>query len=189
MCIRDSNGCDAVVSQSIKVLPAPFVTTTPTQTVFTGNTALLQTVITGAYNNIAWSPIATLDFPTIASPVASPLTNTIYIINVYNNDGCSATDTAEVRVVSNIKIPNAFSPNGDGVNDCWEIKDLIGVKKVTVYIFDRNGQKVYDYTGNKISWDGMYANSPAPIGTYYYLVKLYDDAKAETYTGWVLLIR
>ncbi len=186
---KANNGCDATASQSIKVLSAPFVTTTPTQTIFTGNTALLQTVITGTYNNIAWSPTSTLDFPTKASPVASPLTNTVYVINVYNIDGCTATDTAEVRVVSNIKIPNAFSPNGDGINDSWEIKDLIGVKKVTVYIFDRNGQKVYDYTGNKISWDGMYANSPAPIGTYYYLVKLYDDSKAETYTGWVLLIR
>ena len=184
-----NDGCDATASQPIKVLPAPFVTTTPTQTVFTGNTALLQTVITGAYNNIAWSPITTLNYPNIVSPIASPLYNTIYIINVYNDDGCEATDTAEVRVVNNIKIPNSFSPNGDGINDFWEIKDLNGINKVTVYIFDRNGQKVYNYTGNKISWDGKYAGTPAPIGTYYYLVKLFDDVRSENYSGWILLIR
>ena len=183
------DGCVSSASQLLTVLPAPFVTTTPSQTIFAGSSVTLFTTITGVYNSILWTPASSLDFSNIASPIATPFVNTSYVINVYNNDGCSATDTAEVKVILNIKIPNAFSPNGDGKNDFWEIKDLNGIKKVTVFVFDRNGQKVYDYTGNTISWDGKFNNQPAPIGTYYYVVKLYDDAKAETYSGWILLMR
>ena len=184
-----TDGCADSVYQTVIVSPAPFVTTTPTQTIFAGNNVTLKTVITGSYNTILWSPSFTLNNATIPSPVASPLVNTTYTINVYNNDGCTATDTALVKVVNNIKIPNAFSPNGDGINDLWEIKDLNGISSVTVFIFDRNGQKVYDYTGNNIAWDGKYGGQQAPIGTYYYIVKVNDESRTQTYSGWILLIR
>jgi len=184
-----SDGCNDTASQPITIIPAPFVSTTHSQTIFAGSSTVLQTVITGSYNTVLWSPSNTLDNTTLVSPLATPFSDTYYIIKVYNNDGCNATDTAEVKVVNNVKIPNAFSPNGDGVNDFWEIKDLNGINKVTVFIFDRNGQKVFDYTGNQIKWDGKYGGTPAPVGTYYYIVKLYDEAKTETYSGWILLIR
>ena len=184
-----TDGCNDSAIQTIIVSPAPFVTTTASQTIFSGSSAILLTTISGAYNTILWTPSSSLNNPAIESPEASPLVNTYYIINVLNNDGCSASDTALVKVVNNIKIPNAFSPNGDGINDYWEIKDLNGINSVTVYIFDRNGQKVYDYSGSNIAWDGKYGGQPVPVGTYYYIVKLNDELRSQTYSGWILLMR
>ena len=184
-----ANGCKASQQQSIAVIPAPFVTTIPEQNIFLGNSAELQTSVTGVYNSILWSPSFSLNDATIASPVATPTTTTTYIINVFNNNGCTAKDTAIIKVLLNIKIPNAFTPNGDGKNDNWEIKDLDGINNVAASVFDRNGQKVYTSVGNKIVWDGKYNGQPVPEGTYYYIVIINDEVRKQTLTGWIYLLK
>jgi gliding motility-associated-like protein len=73
---------------------------------------------------------------------------------------------------SAIIIPNTFTPNGDGVNDTWDIKYLDTYATCSVDIFTRWGQKVYSSTGYPIPWDGTYRGAALPTGTYYYIINL-----------------
>lgn len=74
-----------------------------------------------------------------------------------------------IKVLKAPTVPNAFSPNGDGVNDTWVIKYLESYPGATVDVFDRNGQKVFHAAGT-VQWDGTFNGKPLPVGTYYYIV-------------------
>jgi gliding motility-associated-like protein len=71
-----------------------------------------------------------------------------------------------------LNIPNAFSPNGDGVNDTWVINGLIKYSSVTVSVFNRWGNKVFYSTGAYTPWDGAVNGIPVSSGTYYAIVEL-----------------
>lgn len=71
-----------------------------------------------------------------------------------------------------LKMPNAFSPNGDGINDIYKPKD--GYQSITefhAYIFNRWGQKLYEWTDPSTGWDGTYKGKPVKDGVYFCLVK------------------
>lgn len=98
---------------------------------------------------------------------------TYSVILIATSGICS--DTASmVIIVDNgfsIEIPNVFTPNNDGVNDLFTIKST-GVKELTLEIFNRWGQKMYEFSGTKAAWDGVTGNgNDAPSGTYFYLIK------------------
>ncbi len=82
---------------------------------------------------------------------------------------------ATIRVTistSLLEMPNAFSPNGDGINDIYKAKD--NHKSITAfhaYIFNRWGQKLYEWTDIDGGWDGTYHGSPVKAGVYFVLVK------------------
>ncbi len=76
-----------------------------------------------------------------------------------------------------IVIPNAFTPNGDGVNDIWDIQALQGYPQCTVNIFNRYGAMVYSSIGYPKAWDGTYGGSALPVGTYYYIIDLKNGRK------------
>jgi gliding motility-associated-like protein len=85
------------------------------------------------------------------------------------------SDTASIVIVVTdgftIEIPNVFTPNGDNVNDVFTISSS-GVKEITLQIFNRWGQLMYDFNGAKAGWDGITNNgSEASAGTYFYFVK------------------
>jgi gliding motility-associated-like protein len=82
-------------------------------------------------------------------------------------------------------IPNAFSPNGDGINDKWEIAGLRSIPDCRVEIFDRWGQSIYNSKGYATPWDGSWKGKPIPVATYYYIIK----TVTRNYHGWVTLVR
>jgi gliding motility-associated-like protein len=95
------------------------------------------------------------------------------------NTGCLTTNEviSNVLPVNVIKIervipPNAFSPNGDGVNDTWNIDELRVFPKSVVTVFSRNGLEVFRSNGSKTSWDGFYKGQACPTGVYFYLIDL-----------------
>jgi gliding motility-associated-like protein len=71
-----------------------------------------------------------------------------------------------------VKIPNAFSPNGDGINDTWIITNLVDYQNNTVEIFNRYGQRVFYSLGYAVPWNGTYNGNPVPTGVYYYIIDL-----------------
>lgn len=89
-----------------------------------------------------------------------------------------------------INIPNAFSPNGDGVNDIWDITSLSAYKKVEVAVYDRYGRKVFESLGNIKPWNGQFSNSGAlvPTGTYYYIINT-NDVAHKIVTGTVTILK
>lgn len=82
-----------------------------------------------------------------------------------------ATITVSIST-SILEMPNAFSPNGDGVNDIYKAKDTHkSIVSFKAYIFNRWGQKLYEWSDIDGGWDGTYHGSPVKAGVYYVLVK------------------
>ncbi len=104
------------------------------------------------------------------------------------------SDTAYTVIVLqdslNLIIPNVFTPNGDGTNDFFTIRSA-GVKEISLQIFNRWGEKMYEFTGPKASWDGVGSNgTKVADGTYFYFVKAYGyDTKEIEQHGTVNLFR
>ncbi|GAA4323296.1 hypothetical protein GCM10023149_24150 [Mucilaginibacter gynuensis] len=87
-----------------------------------------------------------------------------------------------------IKIPNTFTPNGDGVNDTWKITSLASEhSNCQLNIYNRYGTLVYASRGYANEWDGTYNNTAVPAGTYYYLIDLKNNK--PFITGYVMIIR
>ncbi len=189
-----TNGCVSI--DSVVIIPdvladASFSATpssgTPPLTVnFTNNS-------TGSVNYI-WnlgdgtSTIITNPFNIYNATGSYPVT-----LYAYNGNGCvdSMTITIEVTGISALVIPNVFTPNGDNNNDIFmpTIADWIKTFKAEVY--DRWGLKMYDWSNENTGWNGQSKNgSPAPDGTYYYIISAQGaDNKEYKFTGYVQLIR
>ncbi|MGZ3833321.1 MAG: T9SS type B sorting domain-containing protein [Mucilaginibacter sp.] len=76
-----------------------------------------------------------------------------------------------------IVIPNAFTPNGDGVNDIWNIQALVDYPQCTVRVYNRYGNLVYQSKGYSKPWDGTANGSEVPVGTYYYIINPENGSK------------
>ena len=73
---------------------------------------------------------------------------------------------------SHLEMPNAFSPNGDGINDLYKAKsNHKSIVEFHAYIFNRYGQKLYDWTDINGGWDGTSHGSPVKDGVYFVYVK------------------
>ncbi len=82
-----------------------------------------------------------------------------------------AADSTATGDESSLIMPNAFSPNGDGQNDIYQAKSYSNLESFHAYIFNRWGQKLYDWTDPAEGWDGNYNGREAKEGVYYVLVK------------------
>lgn len=92
--------------------------------------------------------------------------------------GCSAQDDVlvedeeqEVLSVSKLSFPNAFSPNGDGKNDKFIVKECQNIGEFHAYIFNRWGQKLFEWTDSADGWDGTHNGTPVKEGVYFLLCK------------------
>lgn len=86
-------------------------------------------------------------------------------------DGCLDTAYKPINVVEGLIVPNVFTPNGDGFNDVFKIRNS-NVGEFTFRVFNRWGTQIYETTAPEISWDGKTtAGSAAQAGTYFYTLK------------------
>jgi gliding motility-associated-like protein len=92
-----------------------------------------------------------------------------------------------VKLLKEVKVPNAFSPNNDGINDKWEIQYLESYPGCTIDVFNRYGQTVFHSTGYNKPWDGTYNGTPLPVATYYWVINPKNGRQAIT--GSVTIIR
>jgi gliding motility-associated-like protein len=91
-------------------------------------------------------------------------------------DGCLDTAYKAIDVIEGLIVPNVFTPNGDGYNDVFKIRNS-AVSEFTFRVFNRWGTQIYETTAPEIAWDGKTtAGSAAPAGTYFYTL----DAKLES---------
>ena len=138
--------------------------------------------------NVVWTPNISLDNANTMNPVATPEETITYIASSGIEGGCLVKDTVEVIVDDKIKINDAFSPNGDGVNDKWEIGILQDYPNAKVQIFNRWGQLLYESQPYD-AWDGTYKGKDMPLGTYYYIIDLNDGGSTQTLSGAITIIR
>lgn len=105
-----------------------------------------------------------------------------YMVYVRTKSGCIIGQ----KPFSIFNIPNAISPNGDGINDKWKIAGLENYTGSEIHVFDRKGVLVFKQIINKkpLEWDGKINGSPIPTGNYWYSIKVSDG---RNYTGWLLI--
>ena len=141
----------------------------------------------GTYTYL-WSPATALNDPSLLQPTVTPLIEQIYLLTVKSLTGnCVGSDTTRVIILKEIKIPNAFSPNDDGINDRWQIFGLSSYINAEVKVFDRYGRIVYQSNGYNNPWDATRNGSPIPAGVYYYIIDKGD--KSAVISGSVMVIR
>lgn len=111
------------------------------------------------------------------------LSGTYTVALIVSSGLCVDTAYAVIIVEDglNLEIPNVFTPNGDGSNDLFTIKSS-GVKSIDLQIFNRWGEKLYEFSGDKAAWDGkVQSGALVPAGTYFYFVKAtgFDQKEIE----------
>lgn len=102
-----------------------------------------------------------------------PLETTCYILKGTNAYGCVNTDTVCVYITKdwNVYVPNAFSPNGDGINDVFSPYGY-ALKEIKMRIFNRWGQEIFVSNDSQLGWDGKYKGEVCETGVYVYLIEV-----------------
>jgi gliding motility-associated-like protein len=181
------NGCTYSTSQQVTVNPVPTVSLVPELVFLEGGQLTIPATATGDSLSYQWAPSTGLNHDNVLNPIASPANNTTYTLTVTNGHGCPVSAQVLVSVLKLPVIPNTFTPNGDGINDTWDIKYLDEYTNCTINIFDRYGQKVYTSNGYGTPWDGKYRGIDLPAGTYYYIISPGNGRKVLS--GSVTIIR
>ncbi len=182
--------CDTLLTISIMGLPLPEVITEPVDTLIAyGDTIQLQA--SGAVYYL-WEPELWLSDVTIAHPLAWPRRQARFRVIGRNEYGCYDTAFVNVRIDYTMPdlVPNAFSPNGDGLNDVFRVAGL-SYQKVTFFqVYNRYGQALYQSDNENPAWDGTFKGQPCDAGTYYYHIGLsYPDGSVKVLKGDLLLLR
>ncbi len=184
-----ATGCTYATSFQITVNPTPAVSLPANYTMLEGGQTTLTSTATVSAGTITykWTPSAGLSQDSIANPVATPTDNTTYTLTVTSDKGCTASAQVFVKVLKAPVVPNTFTPNGDGINDTWDIQYLNSYPNCKVEIINRYGERVYFSNGYPVPWDGRYKGADLPVGTYYYIITPGSGRKAIS--GYVAIIR
>lgn len=184
------NGCvGSVSSYTITVAPEVSADAGVDASLIVGASVTLGGSPTGtAGSTYVWSPSADFTDATYANPIAKPATTTLYSV-IVTSGGCSATDSVLITVIPSFTPYGGLTPNGDGVNDIWDIDFLDFYPNNVVEIYNRWGELVFRSPGYTEKWDGRYKGKDLPVGTYYYIITLNDPKFPDAYTGPVTIMR
>ena len=180
----------------VTVNPLPVIIAGQSVSISPGQSITLNPIVTGNAATYSWSPFIGLSDTTIKNPVANPSVSTFYKLEVTTIEGCKSNEIIEVKVFTQINIPNAFTPNGDGRNDIFYIlggREGCQIKDFS--IFNRWGEKVFQVhkvlpNDPGFGWNGDYNGVKSLPGAYIYAVTLtLADGSIEAYKGTVMLIR
>jgi len=152
-----------------------------------GESTQLNVVGGDPNSSYQWSPIDYLDDPLIQDPVSFPEQTTTYTVTG-TVGGCEVTDVVTIIVGPPITVFNAFSPNGDGINDVWTLDGIEKFENCKVKVYDRWGQNMFKSVGYTRPWDGTNNGKKLPMGTYYYVIELNStEVNIEPLTGAVAI--
>jgi gliding motility-associated-like protein len=195
----DSSHCftDTAVTE-LRIAELPTVKTGNDLTTFAGSPVTLTATTSADVTGWSWQPETFLSCTNCTSPVSTPQTNITYVVQVNNEYGCVAKDSLQVNVLckqSLIQIPSAFTPNGDGINERFNIKGN-GIKQINRFaVFNRDGQMLFERTNmsaydENAGWDGTFGGKAMAPGTYVYIAEIVcSTGEVYHYKGTVVLIR
>ncbi len=155
---------------TLNLTPPPTVNAGKTIFVLKGHTATLSPTVSDPDVTYSWSPDIDISSTTVEDPTITGGVDRTYTLTVTDSRGCVSSASVNVVVSPEIIIPNTFTPNGDGINDLWNIQGLTAYQQATVDVFDRNGQKIFHSVGYGTAWDGTYKGQQVPYGVYYYII-------------------
>lgn len=186
--VTNQFNCKDTAYSKVNVIKLPVANAGPDKVTIEGRPVQLQGTATGDNIVFSWLPPLYMDDPSILTPKVSPPSDYEYYLSVVSNEGCGVDiDTVFVKVYKKIGVPNAFTPNNDGINDRWNVPALKAFTDVEVKVFNRFGKMVYHATNDYNGWDGSYNGIEQPSGTYVYLIDIKE--LPLRLTGTVTLLR
>ncbi|MBL0183580.1 MAG: gliding motility-associated C-terminal domain-containing protein [Chitinophagaceae bacterium] len=189
--VTDNYGCNFSVSDSMWVYMMPPLV------VFAGNDTNAikgrpHQLLASGGSNYVWSPAGPLNNPFIANPLATLYYDTYFTVTVTDAIGCTDDDDVFIKVYEgpNYYVPNAFSPNGDGLNDIFR-PIPVGIQSTTYFrVFDRFGSLMFETNKWMDGWDGMHKGKKASSGTYVWMIKGMDkNGRVVEMQGTVILLQ
>lgn len=190
----DSTTCNGVdtTSDTITVFGAPTAgfTFSPTEPV--QNTATVFTNTSSGATGYLWNFGDGSTDTTVDPSHIFPKTGSFTVcLDAINQAGCldSVCQPVSAIIIPLFDVPNAFSPNGDGINDIFKAQGF-GISKFDMRIYNRWGQMVFESNNIDLGWDGKFKGAPQPVDVYAYVVNLtFSDGTSATRTGSVTLLR
>jgi gliding motility-associated-like protein len=194
--VTDANGCTIAASFSIAYdyVLSVNVTASGSDTILKGESVTLNAVSNGSGVDFSWTSSSGLDCSTCASPVATPLETTTYMVVATSLTGCTAADSVLIVVIEreNVFSPGGFTPNGDGINDEFALNGAISdIETFYVVVYDRWGEKLFDSYDPDFRWNGIFKGKELNPGVYVYHMKykLKNIGRFYERKGSVTLIR
>jgi gliding motility-associated-like protein len=187
--VTNPGGCADEDTLLVTVNKKPVANAGPDKTILEGQSVRLNGITdTTAGFNFSWLPPQFVDDIFILRPQVNPPADFRYTLSVSSTNGCgTATDEVFVRVFKKITVPNTFTPNGDGINDVWEIEGLSTYPESVMEVYNRYGQRVFNSRGYTRPWDGKLNGKALPVGTYYYIINRNKDLPLSA--GSITIIR
>jgi gliding motility-associated-like protein len=183
------NGCSNTDVVVVDVNPLPNIVANPTLFVYKGQCGQLTASGGVSYQ---WTPPTFLDDPFSDKPMACPDDTMVYYVTGVDQNGCVNTDSTIIYVIGIpiAKIPTAFTPNGDGVNDDFRIEVYENFNMHRMAIYNRWGDLIFETADIINGWDGTGFGRNQPIGTYVYTIEGADEKGMAIWRqGQVTLIR
>jgi len=187
-----NSGCIGSAVALVKVNSKPAATISPSVSITMGSNTSL---VAGGGVSYNWTPSAGLSCNDCPDPVAGPQIKTDYCVEVTSSEGCRniacttvAVENKEIKC-GNVFVPTAFSPNNDGVND---VACVFGscITKMRFVIFDRWGEKVFESSSVKETWDGNFRGEPMNTAVFvYYLKATLANGEEVSQKGNITLVR
>jgi gliding motility-associated-like protein len=187
-----SGACVATAVLTVVNVPLAIVDAGPVRSISTGDSIrLLATIAPSGTYTYSWSPGLTLNDSTILQPMAKPAATTLYTLTATNSLGCISRDTVSVLVFGDCIEPrNAFTPNGDGINDTWRVTEGGCTTRIEAQVYNRYGGLVFDSRDYRNDWNGQYKNLPVADGTYYFQLRYFlTDGRIVFRRGNVTVVR
>lgn len=135
----------------------------------------------------SWTPAVGVNNTRIPNPIVKPQETTTYVLEAIGQNRCHAFDSVIVTVHYDLVIPNTFTPNNDGTNDTWHIRNIEFHSDSKLEIFNRWGTKLYEKTGYQNDWDGTYKGQRLPVDTYFYVIR--SQGFARPYKGSITILK
>ncbi len=187
--VTNNEGCVSdIFTDKVIVYLQPLIDAGPSFTVTQGTLVQFRpSANDSSVLTFRWEPAMDFTDPTVLRPAIIAMHDGIYTLTATGQGNCSASDEMSIKVLKPVNVPNAFSPNGDGINDTWTIPNLADYPGATVDVYNRYGQRVYSSNGYNVAWNGTWNGRMLPLATYYYVIKLQNGF--APLTGHVTILR
>jgi len=185
----DAQGCASRDTVHIRVHPAPVISAGPDKAGVVGTSVSLSGSGAAVYQ---WSPESFLSGAGSAQPQAVVIDTMVFTLVGTDANGCVDTDEMTLFALPDQRfvVPNAFTPDGDGLHDCFHTGQPIGMEFSELRIFNRWGEVVFVGFDSDACWDGTFRGKPQPMGSYIVVLQYSDvDGNPVKRTSSLTLIR
>jgi gliding motility-associated-like protein len=188
--VKNTQGC--IDTAFKKIIVDPFIAFAGNDTfIVKGERIFFNAKGGGSY---LWTPSTYLNNPNIGNPIGTftDKGTFYYVVTVTSDSGCVSRDTVKIDVIENpyLSTPNAFTPNGDGVNDTFRPL-AVGYQSIRFFrVFNRYGQEIFYTDSFNQGWDGTFKGQQCDLGVYYWMLGVKDRfGNNKELKGDVTLIR